>query len=590
MGGFYRGGVFIALLLLLLLLLLSLSSAEMVINEVMYNSEGNDDTKEYIELYLSEPLNLTYFIIKDASSEDILELVSFVPSSYALIVEEGFNDSSVNLSTVSLYSAGATIGNQLGNTGDTITFTFPNGIVVDTVSYNNSWGGNGDGSSLQRLDGAWQPAAPTPGFRNAAFGNPLITFNYLPMVTITPVLDGMLYTAVSYTKLFALKVDGKDSCSSKDSVTVLYTITNHTGIEKEDDFTVDIGCTKTADTGEFSPRVAGNYTLCGMIINSTLLNATIINSSCQQFQVLDTSTLSCDLSVNITTAEQLMYTVGESIKFKTELNNKTFPFTVDYWIEDLFGNKVKPKETTSNTHQKSWKTAINEEDRVLFIKAKLNSLCHDLNETNNVAEKMFIVKGTPLVFSSVSVPEDSTLAIGDITPNPAVLGKAIKAEITVYKGDTRQYAFTAWVERNGKVLSEKTKFNLKEKFINYSLTLPIPLKSACDLDIENGKAELVVEGLGLRVEEEILLTDGDNDCEKETIVSKTTAEDTAAEEDNSQHFSSDGVYSSPLSRRSSVQEGGIVVYESNASKSRNLIPYFLIVTLGLLSLVLVLKK
>lgn len=576
---------------MLLALLFPLSSAEILITEVMYNPEGDDNTKEFIELYLSNSLNLTSFIIKDSSSEDILELVSFIPSLYALIVEEGFNDSSLNLSAVSVYSIGATIGNGLGNSEDTITITFPNGTAAETVSYNSSFGGNGDGNSLQRIDGIWISASPTPGFQNNATSKSMITFNSLPIVTITPIIEEILYTAVSYTKLFALTIDGKDSCSSKDSVTVLYTITNHTGIEKQEDFTVDVGCTKTADTGKFTPTAAGNYTLCGTIINSTVKTAPAQkNPTCSSFYVLDTATLSCDLSINITTAEQLIYTAGEAIKFKTELTNKTFPFTIEYWIEDLFGKIVKPKETTANTNQKSWKTAIKEEDRVLFIKATLNPLCHDRNETNNIAEKMFIVKGAPMVISSESVSEDSVIIIDDVTPDPVALGSIVKAEMTIYKGNTRQYAFTAWVERNGKILSEKTKFNLKDKFTNYSLTLPILLKSACDRGVTSGDAELIVEGMGIHVEKEISLTDSDDDCAKEVVNPETSTKETTIKKDTSQ-LSSD---ESPpaFSRRSSYSQEseGIVVYESNSSKSRNIIPPLLIVTLGLLSMILVLKK
>lgn len=81
----------------------------------------------------------------------------------------------VDASAVRLSSGDNNIGDGLGNNNETITVT--NGTsIIDTVVYNNSWGGDGDGTSLARIDqngdsnssGNWEsgPVDGTPGWAN----------------------------------------------------------------------------------------------------------------------------------------------------------------------------------------------------------------------------------------------------------------------------------------------------------------------------------------------------------------------------------------------------------------------------------------
>ena len=61
------------------------------INEVMYNPEGSEYDNEYVELFLNNFSNLDGYIIQDENSQDELELIQLLNSSYALIVAEYFN-------------------------------------------------------------------------------------------------------------------------------------------------------------------------------------------------------------------------------------------------------------------------------------------------------------------------------------------------------------------------------------------------------------------------------------------------------------------------------------------------------------------
>ena len=116
--------------ILTLLITLSSVSATILINEIMYNPEGSDNNKEFIEIYSDEIINLSDFIIGDLHSNDTLTLLQYYDSDYYLITEEGFNLSGIE---VSVYSAGITIGNNL-NTEDSV-FLYYNNTLIHNISY-----------------------------------------------------------------------------------------------------------------------------------------------------------------------------------------------------------------------------------------------------------------------------------------------------------------------------------------------------------------------------------------------------------------------------------------------------------------------
>ncbi|MBD3313556.1 hypothetical protein GF345_03870 [Candidatus Woesearchaeota archaeon] len=137
------------------------------INEILYNPEGKDNNQEFIELLLEQPENLTGYIISDSSSDDTLSLMHYSESDYALIVEEGFDLTGINSS---VYSAGATIGNNLDNTADEIFFYTPESTLVASASYDGSIAGN-NGHSMELVDGEWLESigiGGTPGTENTA--------------------------------------------------------------------------------------------------------------------------------------------------------------------------------------------------------------------------------------------------------------------------------------------------------------------------------------------------------------------------------------------------------------------------------------
>ncbi len=154
------------ILFIIFILCLEFVSAEIYINEIMYNPEGNDNNKEYIEIFYDEIINLTNYIIEDKDSQDNLTLLFYYENNYALIVEEEFNYTDIN---ASIYSAGSTIGNNLNNDNDLIILKDRENKILDALSYNSKWGADGNNFSLCKLPdkiGLWQECFSTAGNKN----------------------------------------------------------------------------------------------------------------------------------------------------------------------------------------------------------------------------------------------------------------------------------------------------------------------------------------------------------------------------------------------------------------------------------------
>ena len=435
--------------------------------------------------------------------------------------------------------------------------------------------------------------------------------NKTAFLNLTPNLEKTLYLNTKYTSFFKLEIEDKKPCSPKDTVTVFYNISKNDLLIKEDSFSKEIGCTASASTGEFTPAETGNYTLCGIVVNSSVSFSS--DASCRGFEVVDTSGISCNVSLQFKINQSLFYEHGQSIEFKPELNDKSFPFVIEYWIEDLFGEIVKPKLNTTNTNEKSWKTNIQEQDRVLLLKAVAYPSCTDLSPSDNTAEKMFIVTKQETAASSPETEEatvvESSVSIIKIFPESAPFGEILDAEVEIYKGATNKYSVSMWVEKDGKVISEKTKAHLKNKNTLYKLTLPVQLDFNCNEKIKDGDARLIVEGLGLQEEKEFTIEGIDEKlCPKKDDLKteKSAAKETAKEDKKkaektkitNQSLSllsqSKDLQPSLIAEKTQKKEvpgyDGIVVYESVSEKSKNLVSWVLFVAFGLLSLALILTR
>jgi len=151
------------------------TNASVYISEIMYDLDGSDDKKEWIEIYndAGGEINLKDWRFNDGSSHILNEppanggTGSLVLSAYSYAILS--SDATTTVVNYSAYS-GTIIDTvmSLGNTAETLKIIDASGAIIDTVSYNSSMGANGDGNSLQKINGAWLAVAPTPGYTNAS--------------------------------------------------------------------------------------------------------------------------------------------------------------------------------------------------------------------------------------------------------------------------------------------------------------------------------------------------------------------------------------------------------------------------------------
>ena len=140
------------------------SHAEIIISEIMYDLEGSDAGNEWLEILNTGSstviINDYHFyeagVHHGLNNESIIEMD---PGEYAVIVQDidGFIDrygSGNNLLRSSF---------SLNNTGEELAISDEDKNIIYSVSYDSSFGGQGNGNSLSYGNNGWFQSAPTPG-------------------------------------------------------------------------------------------------------------------------------------------------------------------------------------------------------------------------------------------------------------------------------------------------------------------------------------------------------------------------------------------------------------------------------------------
>ena len=152
-----------------LLFSFNITHASVLINEVMYDLSGADTGREWIEIYndTDAPVDLSSYKFFEANTNHGLILnqgsVNITAKAYALIVDDPvkFKIDWPNFSGIIFDSSFS-----LANTGENIGIKDESLNMVDQYTYSSTFGGAGDGNSLQKISGNWVGALPTPGVAN----------------------------------------------------------------------------------------------------------------------------------------------------------------------------------------------------------------------------------------------------------------------------------------------------------------------------------------------------------------------------------------------------------------------------------------
>jgi len=172
-------------IVLSLLLFLPALAGAVVINEIMYNPQCNDDYCEWLELYnpASESVDLSAWTVCNIKllagyinhtdrNVSLNNGMLLQPNQHAIITDgvsgtlvyDNFN---VNAGALALHTDAGSICGGLSNSGKTITLKSPDGSVADNVTYSDDADEN---YSLERNASGWFPSSVisgTPGATNS---------------------------------------------------------------------------------------------------------------------------------------------------------------------------------------------------------------------------------------------------------------------------------------------------------------------------------------------------------------------------------------------------------------------------------------
>ncbi|QQS35576.1 MAG: lamin tail domain-containing protein [Ignavibacteriales bacterium] len=123
---------------------------DVVINEIMYSPSTGEP--EWVEIYnrTTSTINLKKWTLSDLSSTVIITNSDkiILPNSFVVLSRDSsilnFYNVPVEIITFSLPT--------LNNTGDAVVIKDSIGIVLDSINFLSSWGGNTSGKSLERID------------------------------------------------------------------------------------------------------------------------------------------------------------------------------------------------------------------------------------------------------------------------------------------------------------------------------------------------------------------------------------------------------------------------------------------------------
>ncbi|MEK7149419.1 MAG: lamin tail domain-containing protein [Patescibacteria group bacterium] len=141
---------------------------DVAINEIMYNPDGNDDGREWIEIFnkSSSTVDLTEWKFFESDTNHGLTLKNgsknLEPNFYAIISNDSDKFSlefpefsgTIFISSFSLNNSSGTIALKNGD------------LKINEVNYTSSTGAYDNGKSLQLFDDVWEESSSTPGQAN----------------------------------------------------------------------------------------------------------------------------------------------------------------------------------------------------------------------------------------------------------------------------------------------------------------------------------------------------------------------------------------------------------------------------------------
>lgn len=546
-----------------LMVIITLASAKaqtIIINEIMYNPSGDDNNKEFIELFLAEPIPLQNYSVGDSTSNDTLTIIKYIESNYAVIVEDGFNTTIINATNASFYSIGATIGNNLNNDQDIIIIYNTTGEQQTAYIYSNGIANNNDFSIERNATGYFESKTVrgTPGTKNSienieeqaqaegenkndnnneennekyieqkgdneqVADNEQVNeteegpeeqseTNITEEKTNQPLsliikLPETLYTQIPYKDLFNIRNNKyKRGSNQTINITLAYNLTkDNRTISNNTIILTDIKASKSAGTGTFTLTEEGSLSVCGTATTSN--ESTTI---CKTLIAISAKNVTCDIEANIK-IEKKIYLSNEKIAFYPEIRNnaQNFPIVIAYQIKDLFNNTLQKQKETTNNNKKSYTPEIAQSVDVIIIQEELKSIpCDDKNESNNYAEQIIIIKNSLL--------EENAISTEKLSEKEIFFGDIIKPRISIISKNKTIASIKVYIEDKEEKRLTQTYYLKPESLGVLDITLPITIDENCNNKFEEGTHYLIVEGFNKKERKQVVIHKKEEPCSKE---------------------------------------------------------------------------
>jgi len=277
---------------------------------------------------------------------------------------------------------------------------------------------------------------------------------------------------LSQANLYKFKILNLNGTANETiNFTLRHWITESQTLVKEYEQNYSLKRSKTI-TYQWTPQKAGTFQICGNITYSTANDSNqendfvckniSVQQNAQDNSSKENNTLNCDLSISINTS-QIIFDAGEEINYKlivrdNDCKNFQHDYSIKYWIEDLFGNYLKPpklstyslvcKDTTSHTKKAESSCGAN----AYFIRAQIvDPGCNDTEPSNNFAEQLIAVRGDDpedCKEDTAEAESESETSILDIeivsAPKEANLGEKINLTVRLANNDFEPHEISVY--------------------------------------------------------------------------------------------------------------------------------------------------
>jgi len=472
------------IILIFFLVFISSVYGDIKFNEIMYNPEGADTGYEWIELKFSgnQRINISNIKFREADTNHKLKLISgsdsFNSTTFVLIVKdldkfnEGYNvDSNIFESSFSL-----------SNSGEELIILDSYGEIYDNITYVPL---SNEGNSLSYINNSWVESSPTPGEINELFvQDEEILIDEIKQTKDFEIILNMnrpYLTNLNYN-LFKIKNLNYPDDNTQQNLTFYVNISTNNSLIYDVITYPSFKSYTTKNTGNFLFYDSGNYTLCGKIKDYNI-------SECFNVDIINSNFLDCNVTLDLD-VDKLIYEYSEKIKIKHILSDKTYPYFIEYYVEDIFGEIIKNPIITTNVNQKTFSPKFSGSEKAFIIKSKLNNVYCNNSASKLEDEKIVLVKGNTDQQTIIS-ETGSFLSINSYDDS-IVFGDILNVKINVQKGDTQKYSVKLYVvdNKNNKV-SETISLNFYDKNTEYNLNVQIPLDNNCKFKSGDYKITLI---------------------------------------------------------------------------------------------------